>query len=1326
MLPKPNSIGNSRMSIASLLRKLALCVCVILCGHLAHAQVPTNQLHFAFDEATGTNTISDTSLNPSAVVTSLGLFNAAGTGMVNLHGAAGTGVSGAVNGNRALDFTPDLTPSQTNQPANSGVTVINGSTINGGATGNAVGAFDLNDGAFTNLGNAGLISSFVGTIWIKLNAPIPNGETVCPRIWILNQGATGADTGNGGNLNQIGLKFQQNNQLAFSFAKDNPTLLATIPSGTFPTNKWLFFAVIYDGTNSSIYYGSETSTAQLIGTAATPGKSCNITGSGCLALGNRHTGATANQRGLDGWIDDFRLYTGGVGTAAFVEDIRDQALGGPPGITGIYPDGLMLQEATNQLVFTGSSPAGSWGPSTNIASAQLVVNGVDVSAQLTSSGPGTNVTYSYTGLPQNLPAVTANITVTDARGVVSTASVTFDTFSGTNFTWEAEEFDFFNPNVGLSGQFLDDALYTSFATNDVLGNPLSYFGLDSTELIDTHKGTGNGGLNASDYRAGATDATKTQTPAAAGELARLKFINNPDTNAVDHMIGNTSNPDWQNYTKTFPAGLYNVYGRFSGGSGTVPVTLALVTSGRGTTSQTTSNLGTFNFTAGNFSYAVLRDSFGNLATVNLGGTNTVRTTWGSGGQANFYMLVPANTNLPSITGVYPDGLVLFEPTNKLVFTASSSVTTINTNSIHLSLNGTDVSSNLVFSGSPSTWNVSYTGLSINAAYTAVINVTDANGGNASSTIKIDTYNPVLQVEGEDFDFDPSQSPVPSGTGLRYIDNPVPSTNALANSYFGQVGNELIDENGNNNGNPLNSLPGYNTDNYRVNDRTMTSLLLTDGKRAQFLATGASDYNLGFMGNGFWQEYTRTWPAGTFNVYARIASGNGGTVHIRADQIIAGWGTTNQLLLPTQVGTFNCPANGGYGNYLYVPMLDRFGNYANLTLGGTNTFRMTVDNPININFYMLLAARTDLPRIDSVYPDGSTLMQRTNMFSFVASSPTYGINTTNIHVTLNGVSISSSLLFSGSATSWNVSYPGLLPNTSYTATISITDTHSQSTATTVSFDTFSAVYFTWEAEDFDFGGGQYIDNPVPGSPSNPTNSYYNQVSTTGIDQNYVTYQGTHLYRPSDFIATEFTSDAPRLRYLNAQQSLLDSGIQDYDVYDWVNTSWINYTHTYPTGSFHVYARLSAGNGAFNLQCAQVTGGWGTMTQTTSYLGTFKGTGASFATWQYVPLVNTNTSQLVTLSLGGTNTFQMTADGNENANFYMLVPVAQAGTLTATPNGPNLALSFATQTGFTYTVQYKNNLTDATWATLGSVSGDGTVKSLNDTMTQSSRFYRLAVQ
>jgi hypothetical protein len=128
-----------------------------------------------------------------------------------------------------------------------------------------------------------------------------------------------------------------------------------------------------------------------------------------------------------------------------------------------------------------------------------------------------------------------------------------------------------------------------------------------------------------------------------------------------------------------------------------------------------------------------------------------------------------------------------------------------------------------------------------------------------------------------------------------------------------------------------------------------------------------------------------------------------------------------------------------------------------------------------------------------------------------------------------------------------------------------------------------------------------------------------------------------------------------------------------------------------------------------------------------LGTFKGTGASFTTWQWVELVNTNTGLPAVVALGGTNTLQMTADGNENANFYLLVPVVpQAGTLNATLSGGNLALSFATQSGFNYTVQYKTHLTDANWTVLGSVAGDGTVKSMNDAATQGSRFYRLAVQ
>src|SRR5262249_27113675 len=248
-------------------------------------------------------------------------------------------------------------------------------------------------------------------------------------------------------------------------------------------------------------------------------------------------------------------------------------------------------------------------------------------------------------------------------------------------------------------------------------------------------------------------------------------------------------------------------------------------------------------------------------------------------------------------------------------------------------------------------------------------------------------------------------------------------------------------------------------------------------RQQFV-NGAVDYNVGFLGPGHWENYTRTWPTGTYNVYARMASGaNLGTLYSSWSQVIAGWGTANQIT--RHIGSFALPSSGGYSSYLYTPLIDLFGNYAQVTLGGTNTIRDThlVFNQtetangavfgLNINFYMLLAARTDQVRVDNVYPDGTQLMQGTNALTFIASSPTYGINPTNIHVTLNGANVTSSLVLSGGPGTWNVSYPGLQADSSYTAVITVTDNNNQSHSTTVNFDTFGANYFTWEGEDFDF-------------------------------------------------------------------------------------------------------------------------------------------------------------------------------------------------------------------------------------------------------------------
>ena len=563
----------------------------------------------------------------------------------------------------------------------------------------------------------------------------------------------------------------------------------------------------------------------------------------------------------------------------------------------------------------------------------------------------------------------------------------------------------------------------------------------------------------------------TQTPLITGELpwprlptGLVDALGNP---ILSHMIADWSSAEWQNYTKTFAPGSYNVYARLSTLTAST-IKLDQVTSGWGTTSQATTNLGNFTFSGnGGFEWVPLLKG-GSLAVLNLTGSNTLRATTGGGATADFYMFVAANPNLPVISGVYPDGQFLFETTNKLVFTVSSSVTTISTANITVTLNGSNVSAGLVFSGGPSTWNVSYTGLQANRTYATVINVTDANGATATATLTMDTWAPLFQMEAEDFDFDPGLSPV-AGTGSRFIDNAVPTPPGVhaANSYNGQVGDQLIDEN--NNAAPAPDA-GASTSNYPPTDPSATTIV-TDAARSQF-TVNTLDYNVGFLGGGYWQQYTRTWPNGTFNIYGRMASGAASSglltppgIFEAFDQVTAGWGTVNQLT--TNVGSFNVPTTGGYSSYLYIPLIDKFGNYANVALGGTNTFRTTLnpaDFGLNINFYMLTAPRTDLPRIDNVYPDGATLMQGTNTL-FVANGPTYGIAATNVHVTLNGSNISASLVFSGSPNSWIVTYPGLQAGSNYTAVISVTDSINQTHSTTVSFDTFSVNNFTWEGEDF---------------------------------------------------------------------------------------------------------------------------------------------------------------------------------------------------------------------------------------------------------------------
>jgi hypothetical protein len=768
-----------------------------------------------------------------------------------------------------------------------------------------------------------------------------------------------------------------------------------------------------------------------------------------------------------------------------------------------------------------------------------------------------------------------------------------------------------------------------------------------------------------------------------------------------------------NYTRTYPSGLFNVFVRVAAGASGLSSSLDMVTSGVGSESQTTTNVGTFSFgnTGGwdSFAWVPLRDSNGNLVRLNLGGVATLRLTAGpaGGGNNNFLMLTPANTNLPSITGLYPNGTNMFQPAGALTFTVTSPTgVTINPNSIRVQLTVTTITTSfttnltstngLVITGSASSKNVSAT-LITNASYTAVISATDVNGSPAAQTVSFDTYSPVLTWEAEDYDY---------GGGLTY------DPNITTDEYQNAVGTQEVDYH--------DGSATIGSQIYRPGDTAGTEVNGDSPPRLAYIGTGFADYDVGWYDTGDWNNYTRTIPNGQYNVVFRAANGTTGNGGVTLSRVTSGVGTTSQTT--TNLGTFTVPATGGWQAYTWVPLRDAGGNLVKLVGTGTQqTLRATSGGANNANFYMLIPANTNLPTITGIYPDGSSFFQATNKFAFAATAiGSASINSNNVIVTLDGA-VLTGLQFTGSSSSWNVSYPGLTANTNHVATIKVTDSNGNSASTTVSFDTFKSSYFTWEAEDYDYTSngvsGLFIDNPQ-------VDAYTNLDATAGVDFLDVNTGGTYLYRPTG-TATEITADTPRTQFV---------GGFDYDIGFFGSGEWGNYTRHYPAGTYNVWGRFAAGGGDTLAYLSQVTSGWGTTTQTTNFLGTFSIGNSGWASFTWVALRD-NSGNLVSVPLNGsTNTIKLSRPDvglgfpDVNVNFLMLVPAGSPPLLlTATRSGANILISFPTVSGSNYQVQYKDTLNVPGWTPLGSpVAGDGTIKSVSDPASGSHRFYRVSIQ
>jgi hypothetical protein len=657
---------------------------------------------------------------------------------------------------------------------------------------------------------------------------------------------------------------------------------------------------------------------------------------------------------------------------------------------------------------------------------------------------------------------------------------------------------------------------------------------------------------------------------------------------------------------------------------------------------------------------------------------------------------------PVIGNLLPGALLLANPANGITFTASSSSgTTINAPDIHMTVNGADVSASLIISGSSSSKSVAYQGLTTNTEYNVSIQVTDVLGLSTSSAFSFDTWVPYMVWEGEDYDF---------GSG-QFINSPVLSSAAQASSYFGQTGSQDVD---------FNESNGDGDHLYRSFDRIATTVA-GDVMRKNFLDAQAGDplikdYKVGWFNGGEWVNYTRNFPAGTYNIYARLAGGQGAAT-VNLSKVTGGAGTASQTL--SALGKFSFTGTS-WSVYQYVPLRDAYGNLAQVALSGTNTLRFTTGGGADVNFLMLVAPDTSHPVISAVYPDGSTLLQGTNVFSFNVASAAAPINDGSIGVQVNGVDVSSKLTITGSGNNKSVSYAGLMLNSpTYSVSFGATNALGQSAGNTVNFDTFSPNEYTWEGEDYDFNSGQFIDNPQ-------TNAYFALIGTLGTDyeEHFDLTAAKWIYRNNDPMGTDVTGDTTRTRTI---------GTNDYNLGWFTAGEWVNYTRHYPAGSYNVYARLARGTGT-NAQpiLSKVTSGVGTPSQTTVPLGTFSINSRGWGSFQYVLLRDGSGSPVVFSPDGSAITLRLTSSGPEtnteaNANFLMLVPPAVPEELSASIADGHLVLSFPTATGSSYRVQYKDNLTDTGWSDLANtVVGNGAIQSVADALSNGKRFYRLHIQ
>ena len=323
---------------------------------------------------------------------------------------------------------------------------------------------------------------------------------------------------------------------------------------------------------------------------------------------------------------------------------------------------------------------------------------------------------------------------------------------------------------------------------------------------------------------------------------------------------------------------------------------------------------------------------------------------------------------PQVVNRSPASFSNFYPAvGGISFDATTLTTTnaINTNAIRLFLNNVDVSSGLSITGPTTNAVVSYQKLASNAVYEARIELQDELGRKTTNRWTFDTFSDAYlassrakNIECEDYDFNNGQfidDPPPSGYatndtllstpinggGVGYLDLVGSNAKAGGVDFFDYDSNPKADEHDFRFFDSVGTQLG--TRNYLYSDGNDPSVIVAnrvlDTQRQKYFNANPMlhEYVVERTEGGEWLNYTRIFSnSNYYNVYMRYNSG--------LDQPLA----LGVLPSTNNLGMFFIKGSCAMGNFRYAPLLDGSGKRAVINLSGTNTLRLTMASPNNIN------------------------------------------------------------------------------------------------------------------------------------------------------------------------------------------------------------------------------------------------------------------------------------------------------------------------------------------------------------------------------------------